>query len=394
MLTNQQEYQLEILGSLAEVSASEWTALVPVDAAPFLRHEFLIALERCACVGEGTGWQPAHLVLRKKSANTPLIAAMPLYLKQHSYGEFVFDWSWAQAYEQHGIDYYPKALCAIPFTPVQGPKLLCASSEDPEPIRTALLDGLKSLVTQNELSSAHILFPEQSEIGSMVEQGFMLRDSVQFHWQNHNYQNFEQFLSVLTMKRRKNIRRERALVAAENIKFNHLPGIETTKADWEFFYCCYENTYVEHHSSPYLSKAFFIELANTMPDNLHLIVASNDDERIACSLLIVDKTNAKAYGRYWGSIKYVDCLHFETAYYQAIEYCIRENIQIFEGGAQGEHKMARGFMPTTIHSAHWIADPQFSKAIKLFLEREHRGIAAYVDELSEHSPLKSSTVAL
>ena len=261
-------------------------------------------------------------------------------------------------------------------------------------IHTTLLAGLKSVVTQNGFSSVHILFPERSEIDAMVEQGFMLRDSVQFHWENPGYTDFEQFLAVLTMKRRKNIRRERAIVAAENINFIHLPGVDTSKSDWEFFYRCYENTYLEHQSSPYLTEDFFMELARTMPEILHLIIANRDNQRIACSLLIVDKPNAKAYGRYWGAIDYVDCLHFETAYYQAIEYCIRDNIQIFEGGAQGEHKMARGFMPTTIHSAHWIADPQFSKAIKLFLEREHQGIVTYVDELSEHSPLKSSTVAL
>ena len=390
---SKQEYKLETIGSLAEISASEWNTIVPTNAGPFLSYEFLSALERCGCVGHNTGWQPAHLVL-KSPGSLKLIGAMPLYLKQHSYGEFVFDWSWAQAYEQHGIQYYPKALCAIPFTPVQGPRLLCATSEDSAHIRTTLLAGLKSAITQNELSSAHILFPEQSEIDAMVEQGFMLRDSVQFHWENHNYKDFNQFLSVLTMKRRKNIRRERAIVAAQNISFIHIEGVDTSKADWEFFYRCYKNTYLEHQSSPYLSEKFFIEIANSMPQNLHLIVASRGDQRIACSLLIVDKSNAKAYGRYWGAIERLDCLHFETAYYQAIEYCIRENIQIFEGGAQGEHKMARGFTPTTIHSAHWIADPQFSKAIKLFLEREHDGIAAYVDELSEHSPLKSSTVAL
>ena len=390
---NQQEYQLEIIGNLAEVSASEWNAIIPTNAGPFLSYEFLSALERCGCVGENTGWQPAHIVL-KSLGDSKIIGAMPLYLKQHSYGEFVFDWSWAQAYEQHGMHYYPKALCAIPFTPVQGPRLLCTTSKDSAHIRATLLAGLKSVVTENELSSAHILFPDQSEMDSMMEQGFMLRDSVQFHWENHDYKDFDQFLAVLTMKRRKNIRRERAIVAAENIRFAHIPGIDTSVVDWEFFYRCYANTYLEHHSSPYLTKDFFIGLADSIPNNLHLIVASRDSQRVACVLLIVDKPNAKAYGRYWGAIEHIDCLHFETAYYQAIEYCIQENIQTFEGGAQGEHKMARGFMPTTIHSAHWIADPQFSKAIKLFLEREHQGITAYVDELAEHSPLKSSTVTL
>lgn len=393
MTLKQQEYHLEIIGSLAKISASDWNTIVPANAGPFLRYEFLSALENCSCVGENTGWQVAHLVVRSLD-KSGLIGAMPLYLKQHSYGEFVFDWSWAQAYEQQGMQYYPKALCAIPFSPVQGPRLLCASGQDANSIRATLLDSLKQIVTQNQLSSVHILFPEQSEIESMLEQGFMLRDSVQFHWQNQGYRDFEHFLTVLNMKRRKNIRRERSLVEAEGITFSHLPGPETTNDDWEFFYRCYENTYLEHQSSPYLTEAFFKELAKTMPENLHLIIASRNSRRVACSMLVVDKENANAYGRYWGAIEYVNCLHFETAYYQAIEYCIRENIQTFEGGAQGEHKMARGFLPKTIHSAHWIADPQFAKAIKLFLQREHQGMAAYVDELSEHSPLKSPKVTL
>jgi len=388
-----QEYQLEIIESLAEISAGDWNLIVPSDAGPFLRYEFLRALEDCACVGGNTGWQVAHLIVRANESST-LIGAMPLYLKQHSYGEFVFDWSWAQAYEQHGMQYYPKALCAIPFTPVQGSRMLCANALNPARVRSSLLEGLKNIVVQNQLSSAHILFPEKSEISSMIGYGFMLRNSVQFHWKNHSYKNFEGFLASLNMKRRKNIRRERAIVASEGITFSQISGPETNDADWEFFYRCYENTYLEHQSSPYLNEAFFKQLARTMPDNLHLIIASRDNKRMACSLLVVDKLNAKAYGRYWGAIEHINCLHFETAYYQAIEYCIRENIQIFEGGAQGEHKMARGFMPTTIYSAHWIADLQFSNALKLYLEREHEGIASYVDELSEHSPLKSSKVNL
>jgi len=238
---NQEKYQLEIISSLADISASDWNSLVPADAGPFLSYEFLSALERCGCVGGNTGWQVAHLILKSSNA-TGLIGAMPLYLKQHSYGEFVFDWSWAQAYEQHGLQYYPKALCAIPFTPVQGPRLLCAKSLDYQSIYDALLSSLKQIVTQNELSSVHILFPEQSEIKSLIEQGFMLRDSVQFHWENQGYQDFEQFLAVLNMKRRKNIRRERAMVEAENISFLHITGRDSTDADWKFFYRCYENT--------------------------------------------------------------------------------------------------------------------------------------------------------
>ena len=381
--------QLEILDRLCDIPASEWNALLPQDAGPFLRHEFLSALEETGCVGGNTGWQVAHLILKD---GQKLLGAMPLYLKQHSYGEFVFDWSWAQAYEQQGMQYFPKALCAVPFTPVQGSRILSAGHSDARVVEQRLIQGLKTLVLQNNLSSAHVLFPYAAEAKELKEQGFMLRDSVQFHWHNQGFETFEQFLAVLTMKRRKNIRREREQVSRELINFRHVSGETSTDADWEFFYRCYANTYLEHHSSPYLSEVFFKLWAQRMPENLHLIIAERSGNPIAASMLVVDRTSSKAYGRYWGAIEHVPCLHFETAYYQAIEYCIDNQIQTFEGGAQGEHKMARGFLPTTIQSAHFIADPQFSKAVQHFLNREHQGIGAYVDELAEHSPLKSSKV--
>ncbi len=382
-------FQLAILDRLSVISAGEWNALLPKDAGPFLRHEFLSALEETGCVGGNTGWQVAHLVLKN---DQKLLGAMPLYIKQHSYGEYVFDWSWAQAYEQQGMQYFPKALCAIPFTPVQGSRILSNGDIDTGLVRQRLIDGLKTVVLQNNLSSAHVLFPYAAEVSELKKQGFMLRDSVQFHWHNQGFENFEQFLAVLTMKRRKNIRREREQVARELINFRHVPGASSTDADWEFFYRCYANTYLEHHSSPYLSEIFFKLWAQRMPENLHLIIAERSGKPIAASMLVVDPICSKAYGRYWGAIEHVPCLHFETAYYQAIEYCIQENIQTFEGGAQGEHKMARGFLPTTIQSAHFIADPQFAKAVQHFLNREHQGIGAYIDELAEHSPLKSTKV--
>ena len=388
-MTGSDTFQLEILDRLSDISASEWNALLPKNAGPFLRHEFLSALEETGCVGDNTGWQVAHLVLKD---GQKLLGAMPLYLKQHSYGEYVFDWSWAQAYEQQGMQYFPKALCAIPFTPVQGSRILSASNVDANVIAQRLIEGLKTVVLQNNLSSAHVLFPQSAEVNELKKQAFMLRDSVQFHWHNQGFENFEQFLAALTMKRRKNIRREREQVARELISFRHVPGKLSTDADWEFFYRCYANTYLEHHSSPYLSEAFFKLWAQRMPENLHLIIAERSGNPIAASMLVVDPTSSKAYGRYWGAIEHVPCLHFETAYYQAIEYCIAHQIQTFEGGAQGEHKMARGFLPTTIQSAHFIADPQFAKAVQHFLNREHQGIGAYVDELAEHSPLKSSKV--
>lgn len=388
-MTSSDTFHLEILDSLSDVSASDWNTLLTRDAGPFLTHEFLSSLEETGCVGGNTGWQVAHLVLRQ---GKQLVGAMPLYLKQHSYGEFVFDWSWAQAYEQQGMNYYPKILCAIPFTPVQGSRILSAPQCNALEIQKALLSGLKSLMIDNDLSSAHILFPITDEAEFLREQGLLLRDSVQFHWHNQNFQSFEQFLSILTMKRRKNIRREREQVAREAISFRHVPGEDSKDQDWEFFFDCYQNTYLEHQSSPYLNESFFKLLAKRIPNNLHLIIAERNGISIAASLLLVDKQSSKVYGRYWGALEHVPCLHFETAYYQAIEYCIKEGIQTFEGGAQGEHKMARGFLPTTIRSAHLIKDPRFSKAIAHFLEREHQGIGAYVDELAEHSPLKSTKV--
>jgi predicted N-acyltransferase len=387
---NQDAYQLRVIQSISEIDERSWEDLLTPDAGPFLKYAFLNTLEKTGCVGGNTGWQVAHLLV--ENIQSELIGAMPLYLKQHSYGEFVFDWAWAQAYEQNNLAYYPKALSAIPFTPVRGPRLLVSSKADKAVAQEILVAGLKTLVTQNNLSSAHVLFPENGELTELKKQGFMLRDSVQFHWQNQGYQDFEHFLTALTMKRRKNIRRERAEVASNQLSYRHIAGADATSEDWSFFYRCYENTYIEHHSSPYLTEECIQLLGQSMPENFHLIIACSDKRPIASSILVIDRFTSKAYGRYWGAIEYLPCLHFELAYYQAIEYCIKEGIQTFEGGAQGEHKMARGFLPTTIQSAHWIADPGFSNAVKRFLEREHEGMAAYVDELEQHIPLKSTKV--
>ncbi len=387
---NSDSHQIRITQSLSEVSESDWNALLPADAGPFLKYEFLITLEQTGCVGGNTGWQIAHILLENNQSQ--LIGAMPLYLKQHSYGEFVFDWSWAEAYQQNNMAYYPKALCAIPFTPVRGARFLASPHQNISEIQAILISALKTLVNQNGLSSAHVLFPEEMELAELKKQGFMLRDSVQFHWHNRNYLDFEQFLADLTMKRRKNIRRERAEVAQHNIEYQHLGGGSASAKDWAFFYHCYANTYLEHRSNPYLTEEFFQLWSQRMPDNLHLIIANQAGEPIAASLLVIDKKSSKAYGRYWGAIEYIPCLHFELSYYQAIEYCIEQRIQLFEGGAQGEHKMARGFLPTTIQSAHWIEDESFSEAIKRFLEREHEGMNSYIDELEQHLPLKSTTV--
>ncbi|OZA11261.1 MAG: GNAT family N-acetyltransferase, partial [Polynucleobacter sp. 24-46-87] len=296
----QEAIQLRIIDALSDVAESDWNPLLASDSGPFLKYAFLNALEKTGCVGGNTGWQVAHLLV--EDSNSGLLGAMPLYLKQHSYGEFVFDWAWAQAYEQNGMPYYPKALSAIPFTPVRGPRLLVSPHADKGVIQEILVSGLKTLVTQNGLSSAHVLFPENDELGVLKQQGFMLRDSVQFHWHNEGYQDFEQYLANLTMKRRKNIRRERAAVESHQISYRHIPGEIAVASDWNFFYRCYENTYIEHRSSPYLTEDCIQLLGSSMPENFHLIIATQNERPIASSLLVVDKPNATAYGRYWGAI--------------------------------------------------------------------------------------------
>lgn len=381
----QAKYEVRVLNQITDISNEVWTSILPPSAGPFMQYSFLSLLEKTGCVSAETGWKPSHLALYEAGRDT-LLGALPLYLKTHSYGEYVFDWSWAEAYTQAGLPYFPKALGAIPFTPVTSSRLLARSTEHQE----AIVAGLKQLVGELNLSSAHILFPVEEEARLLHEAGFLKRESVQFHWYNHGYSDFEAFLSTLTMKRRKNIKRERKQVQSRGITFEHLPGESITEEDVLFFYRCYRNTYQSHYSTPYLNQLFFQEWAQQMPRNLHLIIAKREGQAIACALLVVDRELSKAYGRYWGCMEQHPCLHFETAFYQAIEYCIREGIQTLEGGAQGEHKMARGFMPTTVSSYHHLSDPRFQAAVARFLERERQGIGQYLDELAEHSPLRQN----
>ena len=382
----QAKYEVRVLNQISDVSRQAWGSILPPSAGPFMQHSFLSLLEKTSCVSTETGWKPSHLALYEAGKDT-LLGALPLYLKTHSYGEYVFDWSWAEAYTQAGLPYFPKALSAIPFTPVTSSRLLARSTEHQE----ALIAGLKQLLGELNLSSAHILFPVEEEANLLGEAGFLKRESVQFHWHNQGYRDFEAFLSTLTMKRRKNIKRERKQVQSAGITFEHLSGESMTEEDVLFFYRCYRNTYQNHYSTPYLNQLFFQEWVQEMPRNLHLIVAKREGQAIASALLVIDRELSKAYGRYWGCVEQHPCLHFETAFYQAIEYCIREGIQTLEGGAQGEHKMARGFMPTSVFSYHHLSDPRFAAAVARFLERERQGIGLYLDELAEHSPLRQNS---
>lgn len=351
------------------------------DNNPFLSFAFLDALHETGCASAETGWQPQYLTLWNDGR---LQAALPLYVKHHSYGEYVFDWAWADAYRRNRLAYYPKLLSAIPFTPVACSRLLARDSAS----EAALIAALCSLQEASGLSSTHILFPPEAQALRLKDAGFMLRTGVQFHWLNRGYRDFDDFLSTLDRKKRKNIRAERRKVHEVGIRFRHVPGTEASEADWRFFKCCYDRTYAAHYSEPYLNLDFFLRIGTTMPQHVLLIIAERAGRPIASSLVIHDTQTL--YGRYWGTVEDVPCLHFETAYYQPLEFCISNNIMRFEGGAQGEHKMARGFLPHKTWSAHWLAHPAFADAVEHFLEQEAGGIDAYIDELAERNPFRTA----
>ncbi|KWA09080.1 hypothetical protein WL26_20655 [Burkholderia cepacia] len=382
------DYRTGILSSPAEVPADEWNVLLARDAqpTPFLRHEFLDALHVARCAVDDTGWSP-HFVTLTDERTGRLAAAAPVYAKQHSYGEYVFDWAWADAYQRNDLPYYPKLLCAVPFTPVQGTRLLAADDD----ARRRLAATLLAFAEQSDVSSLHVLFPTGDEAALLESMGMMLREGVQFHWINDGYRHFDDFLGTLEQKKRKNIRAERRKVHEAGVTFRRLTGDRITDTDWRFFSRCYRQTYREHYSSPYLNLDFFRTIGATMPENLLLVIAEADGKPIASALAVYrrgEHGGGTLYGRYWGAIEHVPCLHFETAYYQLLEFCIEAGLDTFEGGAQGEHKLARGFLPTVTHSAHWLAHPAFSDAVARFLERETEHIHAYVDELREHDPFR------
>ncbi|MGV3743395.1 MAG: GNAT family N-acetyltransferase [Burkholderiaceae bacterium] len=377
-------YHLRIVSSLSEIGLAPWDSLVAVqdEANPFLSFAFLNALHVSGSASAQTGWGPQFLTLW---AEGTLKAAMPLYVKSHSYGEYVFDWAWADAYSRHGLEYYPKLLSAIPFTPVAGNRLIAADAE----WRNILVRELVELQERSDISSTHILFPSEEEAGVLRTAGFFLRSGVQFHWQNPGYECFDDFLATLEQKKRKNIRAERRKVQDAGITFRRLEGAQIGEADWRFFKRCYDHTYRAHYSTPYLNLDFFLRIGADMPQNILLVIAEREGRPIASSLLIHD--DHVLYGRYWGATEFHACLHFETAYYQPLEFCIRKGIACFEGGAQGEHKMARGFLPRKTWSAHWLRDATFAHAVNRYVEQESGSIAHYVDELSEHSPFKKSS---
>ncbi|HZV63119.1 MAG TPA: GNAT family N-acetyltransferase [Methylophilaceae bacterium] len=369
--------EIEVLDSFSTINDDEWNALT--DGSPVLNHALFRTLEETGCVGPGTGWQPYPMVA--KSAGE-LVGAIPLYLKGHSYGEYVFDWTWADVFERCGIRYYPKLLVAIPFTPVTGPRLL---SHQPE-VQSVLAQILLQQMEKHALSSAHVLFPDEASAQVLASAGWFERNGVQFRWENEGFADFEDFLSTLSHDKRKKIRQERKKLSTAGIHCRKLEGRDIQPADWDFFFCCYQNTYYEHHSTPYLSREFFLLLGERMPQNILLVIAERDGKPIAATYNLFGGDTL--YGRYWGATQYVPGLHFELCYYQAQEFCIARGLRYFEGGAQGEHKLARGFRPRITRSFHRIAYPEFEVAIRDHVEREAKGVGLYHDELEERAPFR------
>ncbi|MEP6702213.1 MAG: GNAT family N-acetyltransferase, partial [Betaproteobacteria bacterium] len=331
-----------VADTLARVDPAAWNRLAGEQ--PLLAHAYLHALHETGCASAATGWKPRFLL---GTQNGELVAAMPLYLKMHSYGEYVFDWAWADAYRRHGRRYYPKLLGAVPFTPATGSRLL---ARDPAH-RIALWKRAVELAGTTRASSLHVLFPDPAEAASITGPGILHRHGIQFCWSNHDYENFDGFLATFSHDKRKKIKQDRTHVAREGIAFRWLDGTTAREADWDFFYRCYQSTYAAHHSSPYLTREFFLAIAQSMPQNLLLVIGEREG-RPHCAALNIHNDHT-LWGRYWGTIGFVSGLHFETCYYQAIEYCIAKRIARFEGGAQGGHKLARGFLPVRTHSLHW-----------------------------------------
>jgi predicted N-acyltransferase len=337
------DVEIHVVDTLEGVTADDWNRLAGDN--PFVRHEFLAALQDTRCAIARTGWRAQHLLLKRGGQ---LAGAMPLYLKSHSRGEYVFDHAWADAFQRHGIRYYPKALSAVPFSPVTGPRLIAPNHED----RVTLARGAIELTKRLDLSSLHVLFPQAEDVEALTDAGYMLREGVQFHWEN-------------------------------------LPGDGYESFALDFFYACYENTYREHWNPPYLSREFFAQVHAAAPESMLLVIAEAGGERLACALNMIG--GDVMYGRYWGTREFISGLHFETCYMQGIEYCIEHGLARFEGGAQGVHKMSRGMLPTPTWSAHWIADRRFAHAIGEFLDAETAAMDQHIEELEAHTPFRKKT---
>jgi predicted N-acyltransferase len=376
-----------VIQQIKDIPAEEWNSVTGIGN-PFLRFEFLAALEQHHCVGEHHGWLPRHIAAYDD--DNKLAGLVPLYLKDNSYGEFVFDWAWADAWHRAGKPYYPKLVAAIPFTPVTGPRLLVHPLAERTRVVNSLVEAALALTEQTGSSSLHWLFTDKRDTDTLVEQGFMRRTGCHFHWSNQHYRNFDDFLSRLTSRKRKKIRRERRHVEEAGIQMEIVHGREATEEQWHSMHYFYRTTFEKKSGMPTLSAGFFHEISRTMGDQVVLVFAMHQDKAVAGAIML--RGDDALYGRHWGCLQEFHSLHFETCYYQGIEYCIEHGLNLFEPGAQGEHKISRGFLPTLTWSAHWIRDDGFRPVIDRYLLQEHELVIDYYNELSETSPFKKAGV--
>jgi uncharacterized protein len=374
---------ISFVDTLSTISAHAWNELC-ADDYPFVRYEFLAALEQSGSVGTGTGWQTQHLLVHE---GDELIAAMPLYIKTHSYGEYVFDWSWADAYKRYGLEYYPKLISAIPFTPCVGARLLIKNSVQQRELLPNIIAAVKNHAQKIHASSWHCLFPLVDVSAQLVGENIAQRVGVQFHWYNRDYKSWDDFVGAMTSRKRKNINKERRVVAEQGISFVTKTGQDISALDWKLFYQFYCSTYLKRSGhTGYLTDAFFQLLGKEFAQHCLLIIAYQQDQPIAAALFFIDAKTI--YGRYWGCAEEHDFLHFETCYYQGIDYAINHGLQHFDGGAQGEHKIARGFEPVMTYSNHWLVRSDFQQAIDNFLDAETTSIKHYIEATKGYLPFK------
>jgi uncharacterized protein len=385
-------FTMRIAPSLAETPADAWDACARGEAPaanPFVSHAFLRALEISGCVGGRTGWTPAHVLIERPDGT--LAAAAACYLKTHSQGEYVFDHGWADAFERAGGQYYPKLQVSAPFSPVTGPRLLVRAGEDRPTAIAALVQGLRHLRQQTRASSIHLTFLPQAEWAAVGELGFLQRTDQQFHWRNAGYASFDAFLESLASRKRKMIRKERAAAVQNGIAIHQLTGAAITEEHWDAFFAFYIDTGARKWGRPYLNRAFFTQIGRSMADKILLVIAERAGKLIAGAINFIGHDTL--YGRNWGCIEDHPCLHFEVCYYQAIDYAIAKGLASVEAGAQGEHKLARGYMPVTTYSAHDIADPRLRSAVADYLVRERRQVEAMQEVLTEHAPFRRTQPA-
>jgi predicted N-acyltransferase len=380
------DYVIRVIDDPSTLDSQAWDDLLAQQASPtpFMSARYLIALHTSRSAWPRSGWTPRFVTVW---SGARLCAAAPAYLKTHSWGEYVFDWAWADAYQRHGLRYYPKLLVAVPFTPVPGTRLMARS----DGARARLANALHGLTQEADLSSAHVLFHDDADGRALQRGGWFARHNVQFHWTREAAgapSDFGEFLARMQHDKRKKINQQRRKVADAGVVFTVHEGEAIDDSLWDFFHRCYVSTYRAHGSTPYLTRSFFADMARSMTEHWVMFVARVAGEPVAVSLIALDRARRAAYGRYWGATRFIDSLHFEACYYQPLQWCITQGIERFEGGAQGEHKMARGLLPTPTASSHWLAHPAFARAIDEFLHAERAGVRHYVDELNERLPFR------